>query len=172
MADRKNQTLYVAYYMPRHGDKMKIAIGADHGGFDLKKDIINFLKAWRYEIKDFGTFAAKRCDYPKIGYKVAAGVASGKFKRGVLICKSGLGMCIVANKVSGIRAVLLADEENARLSRKHNDANVAVFSGKSMNASRAKKILEVWLMTDFERGRHLKRLKQIEKIEEKMMGKG
>src|SRR3989338_11528327 len=96
--------------------KIRIAIGADHGGFDLKKDILDFLKAWHYKVKDFGTFAAERCDYPKIGYKVAASVASGKFERGVLICKSGLGMCIVANKVPGIRAVLLADEENARLS--------------------------------------------------------
>lgn len=150
--------------------KIRIAIGADHGGFDLKKDIIDFLKAWHYEVKDFGTFAAERCDYPKIGYKVAASVASGKFERGVLICKSGLGMCIVANKVPGIRAVLLADEENARLSREHNDANIAIFSGKSMDVSRAKKILEIWLTTDFEGGRHLKRIKQIRAVEKKIRG--
>ncbi|MDD5680394.1 MAG: ribose 5-phosphate isomerase B [Candidatus Omnitrophica bacterium] len=151
---------------------MKIAVGSDHGGFDLKKDVINFLKAWHYHVKDFGTFAPERCDYPKIGYKVASGVASGKFDRGVLICKSGLGMCIVANKVHGIRAVLLSEEESARLSREHNDANIAIFSGKSMNITRAKRILEVWLSTDFEGGRHKKRLDQIRAIEKKMIKRG
>jgi ribose 5-phosphate isomerase B len=149
---------------------MKIAIGADHGGFDLKKDILSFLKARHYQVKDFGTFTPERCDYPKIGYKVAAGVASGKFDRGILICKSGFGMCIVANKVNGIRAVLLADGESARLSRAHNDANVAVFSGKSMNITRAKKILDTWLSADFEGGRHKKRLDQINAIEKKIRG--
>lgn len=149
---------------------MKIAIGADHGGFDLKKDIIDFLDALRYEVKDFGTFSAERCDYPKIGYKVAASVGSGKFEKGILICKSGLGMCIVANKVPGIRAALLHNEETARLSREHNDANVAIFSGKSMNLSKAGKILKVWFATDFEGGRHLKRLKQIAVVERKTRG--
>lgn len=149
---------------------MKIAIGADHGGFDLKNDIVSFLKAWHYEVKDFGTFSAERCDYPKIGYKVASSVASGKFDRGVLICKSGLGMCIVANKVPGIRAALLYGEESARLSRAHNDANIAVFSGSSINTANAKKILEIWLNTEFEGGRHLKRIKQIRAIENKIRG--
>ncbi|MDP2913056.1 MAG: ribose 5-phosphate isomerase B, partial [Candidatus Omnitrophota bacterium] len=140
--------------------------GADHGGFDLKKDIVDFLRAWHYQVKYFGTFSAERCDYPKIGYKVASSIASGKFERGILICKSGIGMCIVANKVHGVRAVLLPDEESARVSRQHNDANIAIFSGKSINIARAKRILEVWLSTDFEGGRHLKRIKQIKKIEE------
>jgi ribose 5-phosphate isomerase B len=147
---------------------MKIAVGADHGGFDLKKDIINFLKAWHYQVKDFGTKSAVRCDYPDIGYKVAHAVAKRRFDRGVLICKSGLGMCIVANKLPGIRAAILTGLESARLSREHNDANVAVFSGKSMTISKAKKILEVWLSTEFEGGRHLERVKKIEKIEKKM----
>jgi len=148
---------------------MKIAVGSDHGGFDLKKNTVDFLKAWHYQVKDFGTFNAERCDYPKIGYKVASSVASGKFDRGVLICKSGLGMCIVANKVRRIRAVLLNDEVSARLSRQHNDANIAIFSGKSMNIAKAKRILEVWLSTDFEGGRHKKRLDQIKAIEKKIM---
>ncbi len=149
-------------------DKMKIAIGSDHGGFELKKDMVDFLKAWHYKIKDFGTKSAERCDYPSIGYKVALGVAAGKFERGILICKSGIGMCIVANKMHGIRAALLSDVENARLSREHNDANVAIFSGKSMTISKAKKILDVWLSTPFEGGRHLKRIKQISVIEKKI----
>ena len=149
-------------------DKIRIAIGSDHGGFDLKQDVVDFLKAWRYKIKDFGTRSAERCDYPSIGYKVASGVAAGKFTRGILICKSGIGMCIVANKVRGIRAALLSNAESARLSREHNDANVAIFSGKSMTISKAKKILDVWLSTPFEGGRHLKRIKQISAIEKRI----
>ncbi len=148
-------------------NKIKIAIGADHGGFDLKGKIIDFLRAWHYEVKDFGAFSPDRCDYPEIGYKTASGVALGKFDKGVLICKSGIGMCIVANKVRGIRAALLSDEESARLSRQHNDANIAIFSGKSMNIAKAKRILQVWLDTEFEGGRHLNRIRQITKIENK-----
>ena len=151
-------------------NKIKIAVGSDHGGFDLKKDIVNFLKAWHYKVKDFGTKSAERCDYPSIGYKVALGVAAGKFERGILICKSGIGMCIVANKVHGIRAALLSNTESARLSREHNDANVAIFSGKSMTIGKAKKILDAWLSTPFEGGRHLKRVKQIREIEKKIRG--
>lgn len=149
-------------------DKMKIAIGSDHGGFDLKKDAVDFLKARHYKVTDFGTKNAERCDYPAIGYKVASGVSTGKFERGILICKSGIGMGIVANKVHGIRAALLSDAESARLSREHNDANVAIFSGKSMTIGKAKKILDVWLSTPFEGGRHLKRIKQISAIEKRV----
>lgn len=153
--------------MKKNIKKINIAIGSDHGGFELKKDVINFLKAWHYQVKDFGTFTAERCDYPKIGYKVASSVASGKFDRGILICKSGLGMCIVANKVRGIRAVVLSEEETARLSREHNDANIAIFSGSSMKIAKAKRILDIWLSTDFEGGRHKKRLQQIRDIEKR-----
>jgi ribose 5-phosphate isomerase B len=147
---------------------MKIAIGADHGGYALKKDIINFLKKANYKVKDFGTFSPKRCDYPPIGYKVASKVASGEFERGILICKTGLGMCIVSNKVLGIRAVLLHDVESARTSREHNDSNIAVFSGKLMNKSKAEKILKLWLISKFERGRHARRVNQIKRIEKKI----
>lgn len=150
--------------------KLKIAIGSDHGGFSLKKEIVDFLTARRYKIKDFGVKNEERCDYPPVAYKAASAVASGKFDRGILICKSGIGMCIVSNKVRGIRAALLADLDSARLSRKHNDANIAVFSGKYMTISEAKKILEAWLSTDFEGGRHLKRVRQIEEIEKKIAG--
>ena len=150
--------------------KMKIAIGSDHGGFDLKKEIVNFLKAWHHKARDFGTTSAERCDYPSIGYKAASDVAAGKFERGILICKSGIGMCIVANKVHGIRAALLSNMESARLSREHNDANVAIFSGKSMTIGKAKKILDIWLSTPFEGGRHLKRVEQISAIEKKIRG--
>ena len=144
---------------------MKIAIGSDHGGFELKEKIKSFLKGWHYEIKDFGTHSEKRCDYPIIGYKVASGVAKGNFDRGILICKSGIGMCIVANKVSGIRGALLTDLKSACFSRQHNDANVAILSGSNVAISEAKRMLEVWLSTEFEGGRHKKRIDQIKKIE-------
>lgn len=147
---------------------MRIAIGADHGGYALKKDIKDFLKNNRHEIEDFGTFSAERCDYPPIGYKVAAQVALGEFERGILICKSGLGMTIVANKVPGVRAALLTSLESARSSRQHNDANIAVFSGSSMTKNKAMKILKAWLTTEFTGGRHARRVRQIKMIEKKI----
>ena len=149
---------------------MKIAIGADHGGFVLKKDIIDFLKKNNCKVKDFGTFSPERCDYPPIGCKVAREVASGKFERGILICKSGLGMSMVSNKMPGIRAALLHNIESARSSREHNDANIAVFSGDSMAKKKVRKILKVWLTTGFAGGRHAKRVRQIKEIEDKIMG--
>ncbi len=147
---------------------MKIAIGADHGGFELKKGIKAFLKKKKYQIKDFGTSSSKRCDYPPRGYKVASRVASGKFDRGILICKSGLGMCMVSNKVPGIRAVLLYDIKSARSSREHNDANIVVFSGEATGIGKARKILKVWLTTSFAGGRHARRIRQIKRIEERI----
>lgn len=146
---------------------MKIAIGADHGGYALKKDIIDFLKR-NYKVKDFGTYSSKRCDYPPIGYKVASEVAMGKFERGILVCKTGLGMSMVSNKIPGVRAALLHNEESARSSREHNDANIAVFSGNSMDKNKAKRILKVWLTTEFAGGRHAKRIRQIKRIEDRI----
>jgi len=147
---------------------MKIAIGADHGGFVLKKHMIGFLKKNGCKVKDFGTFSAQRCDYPLIGYKVASSVASGKFERGILICKSGLGMSMTANKVPGIRAALLYNVKSARSSREHNDANIAVFGGKLMGRDKALKALKIWLVTKFTGGRHARRIKQIKQIEKKI----
>jgi len=149
---------------------MRIAIGADHGGFDLKGHIIKFLKEKGHTVKDFGTFSAERCDYPGIGYAVASEVASGRFNRGVLICKSGLGMSIISNKVPGIRAALLRAPEDARSSRMHNDANIAVFSGSSTSRRRALTMLRLWLSEDFLGGRHARRVNQIKKIEKKIRG--
>ena len=144
-------------------DKIRIAIGSDHGGFDLKQDVVDFLKAWRYKIKDFGTRSAERCDYPSIGYKVASGVAAGKFTRGILICKSGIGMCIVANKVRGIRAALLSNAESARLSREHNDANVLSLGARFISEEEAMKAVELWLKTPFSGElRHKRRIKKID----------
>ena len=145
---------------------MRIAIGADHGGFDLKNKIIKYLKSKGYEIKDFGCYTPESCDYPKYGFLVAEAVGKKKFPRGILICKSGIGMSIVANKARGVRAALVYNIEDARSSREHNDANVIVFGSRSMNSYKVKKILDVWLSTRRLGGRHLRRVKQISDLEE------
>lgn len=144
---------------------MKIAIGSDHGGFKLKEKIVIFLKSRKYQVNDFGAFSEESCDYPLIAYDVAKKVASKKNNKGILICKSGIGNCIVANKVKGIRAALCYNIKAAKLSRLHNDANVLVLGAVFTNFTKAKGIIETWLNTDFEGGRHLRRVKQIEGIE-------
>ncbi len=144
---------------------MKISIGSDHGGFELKEKIIKFLKRKKYKIIDFGTNSLESCDYPLIAYEVAKSVAKKKSERGILICKTGIGNCITANKVKGIRAALCYNIKSAILSRKHNDANILALGALFVNIERAKKIIEKWLNTEFEGGRHLRRIKQIERIE-------
>ncbi len=145
---------------------MRIAIGADHGGYDLKNKIIKYLKAQGYDLKDFGTYSAESCDYPKYGFAVAKAVASRRYARGILICKSGIGMSIVANKIRGVRAALVNDVESARSSREHNDANIIVFGSKYTNMYKIKRILKVWFATKHLGGRHLRRVKQIEESED------
>lgn len=144
---------------------MKIAIGSDHGGFKLKQQIVKFLKAKKYKIKDFGTDREESCDYPLIAFDLAKSVARGDSGRGILICKTGIGNCIVANKVKGIRAALCYNVKAAKLSRKHNDSNILVLGALFINMLKAKKIIQVWLSSEFEGGRHLRRIKQIERIE-------
>jgi ribose 5-phosphate isomerase B len=144
---------------------MNIAVGSDHGGFKLKDKITKFLRNKRYKIKDFGTYSQESCDYPLIAYNVAKSVAQRKYSRGILICKSGIGNCIVANKVKGIRAALCYNVKAAKLSRMHNDSNILVLGALFTNFTKAKEIMNIWLKTDFEGGRHLRRIKQIERIE-------
>jgi ribose 5-phosphate isomerase B len=146
---------------------MKIAIGADHGGFELKKKIVGFLKEKNHTVKDLGTFSEESCDYPIIGYDVGKLVGSGKFKRGILICKTGIGMSVIANKVKGVRAALCDRIDIARSSREHNDTNVLVLAANIVSPGRAKKIIEIWLDTKALGGRHRKRVEQIKKIENK-----
>lgn len=146
---------------------MRIAIGADHGGFDLKAKIIKYLKVKGHAVKDFGTYSPEPCDYPKYGFAVARAVAGGKYPRGILICKSGIGMSIVANKVCGIRAAMVDNVEAAKSSREHNDSNIVVFGSKNLNIYKAKRILGVWLRTRCLGGRHLRRVKQIKALEDK-----
>lgn len=146
---------------------MLIAIGADHGGFDLKVKIIKYLKLKGHAVKDFGTYSPEPCDYPQYGFAVASAVAGGKYSRGILVCKSGIGMSIVANKVRGIRAALVDNVEAARSSREHNDSNIIVFGSKAVNIYKAKKMLDIWLKTRRLGGRHLRRVNQIKALEGK-----
>ncbi|MFC1754186.1 ribose 5-phosphate isomerase B [Thermoproteota archaeon] len=143
---------------------MKIAIGSDHGGFQLKKELLRFLKQQKLKVKDYGTYSSESCDYPKYAYSVARAVASKKANKGILICKSGIGNSIVANKVKGVRAALSYNIKAAKLSRKHNDSNVLVLGSLFTNISKSKKIVKAWLSSEFEGGRHLRRVKQIERI--------
>ncbi len=146
----------------------KIIIGADHAGFDLKEAITTCLTGAGWEVSDRGTFDDAPVDYPDFGCPVAASVSSGEFERGILICGSGVGMTILANKFPGIRAVLCLDEEMARLSRLHNDTNILVLAGRRTDTQGAMKILTVWLETVFEGGRHQRRIDKIRQWEEKL----
>ena len=148
---------------------LTVAIGADHGGFALKAQLRQVLERAGWVVADLGTHSAARCDYPSIGYRVAAGIAAGRFDRGILICKSGIGISIVANKVPGIRAALCEDVASARLSRAHNDANILVLGAERISPARARAIVEAWFATPFEGGRHLRRVKQIAAIERRVL---
>ena len=143
-----------------------IAIGCDHGGFRLKEKIIAFLEKKRFRVKDFGAFSEESVDYPDTAYEVAALVSKKKISRGILICKSGIGNSMVANKLNNVRAALCYNVRAAELSRRHNDANVLVLGALFVNTSQAKKIVGVWLKTPFEGGRHLRRIQKIERIEQ------
>jgi ribose 5-phosphate isomerase B len=146
----------------------KIIIGADHGGFSLKEKIKSTLVKKGFLVKDVGTYSLKRCDYPYFAYLVASDVSRGVFQNGILICKSGIGNCIVANRLPGVRAALCHTIKAARLSRQHNDSNLLVLGSLFVDSALAKRIVAVWLKTKFKAGRHKIRLKQIEEVERKI----
>ncbi|MDO8721305.1 MAG: ribose 5-phosphate isomerase B [Syntrophales bacterium] len=146
----------------------KIVIGSDHAGFELKKTVKTCLTDAGWEVSDAGTYEEVPVDYPDFGCKAAAMVSSGEFERGVLICGSGVGMTILANKFPGVRAVLCLDEEMARLSRMHNDTNILALAGRRTDTQQALKIITVWLETAFEGGRHQRRIDKIRQWEEKL----
>ena len=146
---------------------MKIALGSDHGGWELKEEIKVYLKKEKYEFRDFGTYDSSSCDYPDYALAVAEAVAGSKADRGILICTTGIGMSITANKVPGVRAAVCKDVETARLSREHNDANVLVLAGKTVGIKEANGILQVWLTTGWTGGRHARRVGKVKRIEEK-----
>ncbi|HEX5607229.1 MAG TPA: ribose 5-phosphate isomerase B [Candidatus Binatia bacterium] len=142
-----------------------IAFGCDHGGLELKDFLIGRLRSKRIDVHDHGTFDRHSVDYPDYAREVARRVATGEVDRGVLICTSGIGMSITANKFPGIRAALVQDLEGARSSREHNDANILVLSGAKTEPSLALQIVEIWLSTPFRGGRHRRRLDKIAQVE-------
>ncbi|RLE63589.1 MAG: ribose 5-phosphate isomerase B [Thermoprotei archaeon] len=147
---------------------MKIGIASDHAGYKLKEYLKKILEKEGHQIVDLGTYNLESVDYPDYAAKLAELVSKGLVKRGILICGTGIGMSIVANKFPGIRAAVCWSEETAALSRRHNDANILCLGGRILKNEEAAKILRVWLNTEFEEGRHLRRIEKIKKIEEKM----
>jgi ribose 5-phosphate isomerase B len=144
---------------------VRIAIGADHRGLELKQFIIKLLSQMGHSYEDFGSYTAEPVDYPDIAQKLAERVAKGDFELGILICDTGIGMCIAANKVKGIRAALVHDSFSARRARQHNDANILCL-GTSGTPETVREIVEVFLSTQFEGERHQKRVDKIRGIEE------
>jgi ribose 5-phosphate isomerase B len=144
---------------------MRIAIGADHAGFTLKNDLRDALRASGHEVEDLGTDSATSTDYPDYALKVARQVASGDADRGVLVCATGIGMSIAANKVHGIRAALGTNPEEVRLVRAHNNANVLTFGQKFVDAPTAENLTKIFLETPFEGGRHERRVNKISAME-------
>ncbi len=142
-----------------------IIIAADHAGYALKEALKPLLAEMGLDVTDAGTDSDRSVDYPDLGRRAAEAVASGRFPRGILICGSGVGMSIVANRFPGVRAALCLDEETARMSRMHNDANVLVLAGRKTDSETARRIVRVWLETPFEGGRHGRRLEKIRELE-------
>ncbi len=147
-----------------------IALGADHAGYGLKEALKSWLINHGYQVLDLGTHSTESVDYPDYAALVAEAVADHKVERGLLICGTGIGMSIAANKVPGVRAALCADLYTARMSREHNDANVLVLGGRLMGADMAADILLAWLETPFAGGRHARRVEKIADVEVRHAG--
>ena len=148
-------------------EKTKIALAADHAGFSLKEKVRAYLLRKGYEVEDLGTQSSKSVDYPDFAEKVASRVAKHEAPFGILICGTGLGMAITANKVPGIRATPCNDTISARMARAHNDANILTLGGRLTDEATAQKILDTWFSTPFEGGRHQGRLAKIEVIDQR-----
>ena len=146
-----------------------IAIGSDHGGYKLKEEIKRYLEEKEIEYTDCGTFDEESVDYPEIAQAVSSEVQDGHAEKGIIICRSGIGMCMVANKFKGIRCAKCNDEEEAKFSRMHNNANVLALGADYMDINKAIRIVRTWIATEFEGGRHETRIKIIEEIENENM---
>ncbi|MGH7853710.1 MAG: ribose 5-phosphate isomerase B [Candidatus Binatia bacterium] len=142
-----------------------IAFGCDHGGVDLKEALVDFLRSKGLDVRDFGTYGKESVDYPDFGKEVSRSVSGGEADCGVLVCTSGIGMSIIANKFPGVRAALVRDVDEARSSREHNDANILVLSGAKTDALLAQQIMDAWLATPFAGGRHQRRIDKIRQVE-------
>ena len=146
----------------------KLLIASDHAGFALKEKLKVYLQKKAISVKDLGTYSKQRCDYPLYAYELAKNISSGKSQRGILICKSGIGNSIVANRLPGVRAALCDNLRIAKLSRQHNDSNVLVLGSAFVKADLAKRMVGAWLNTKFLGGRHLRRVKLINQIDRKI----
>lgn len=135
-----------------------IAIGADHAGVFMKNDLKKFIEDMGYEVKDFGTFTDESCDYPVYAKAVSEAVARGDFEKGILVCGTGIGMSMAANKVKGIRAAVCTDPKSTEFTRRHNDANVLCLGARIIDEETAENLVKIFLTTEFEGGKHLKRI--------------
>jgi ribose 5-phosphate isomerase B len=143
----------------------KLLIASDHAGFVLKEKLKAYLQKKAISVKDLGAYSKESCDYPVYAYELAKNISSGKFKRGILICKSGIGTAIVANRLPGVRAALCHNLKITKLSRQHNDSNVLVLGSAFVKPDLAKRMVSAWLETKFLGGRHLRRVKLIDQID-------
>jgi len=150
---------------------MKIAIGSDHRGFEAKEKVKTIVRQLGHECIDFGTNDRRPVDYPDVAYKASKSLSEDRCNRAILICATGIGMSIAANKLNGVRAALCHDELGAKISRQHNDANVLCVSGEQIDDILLRKVVEVWLDTGFSGGRHLRRIEKIKAIEQNLKGK-
>lgn len=146
---------------------MKIAIGNDHAAFKLKKIIVEYLKGKNYEVLDLGTYTEDKCDYAVYGEKVAEAIKNGEADRGILICGTGIGISLAANKVPGIRAAVCSDAYSAKMCRAHNNAQILAFGARVIGEDTAKMLVDTFLSTEFEGGRHEQRVNLISEIEKK-----
>jgi len=150
----------------------KFVIASDHGGLALKEAVCAFLKEKGVAIQDLGTMTDDSVDYPDYGIKVASAVSTGEADSGILICGTGIGMSIVANKFPGVRAALITDEFTAQMSKEHNNANIIVMGGRVLSSAQAQKMVQIWLETAYEGGRHQKRLDKIANLEDDIRSGG
>jgi len=148
---------------------MKIALGSDHAGLELKDFIKHHLEKQGHEVKDYGTYTEESCDYTDFAELACDAVVKGQSERGILFCGTGIGMSIVANKIKGVYAALVDNTFSARMTRSHNDSNVLVLPGRIIGKDIAKEITDIWLSTKYEGGRHDRRLNKIKAVENKNM---
>jgi len=147
--------------MDKEESKKKIALGADHAGYELKEKIADYLKKKGYEVTDFGTYSNESTDYPDLALKTAKSVSEKESDEGILICGTGIGMSIVANKLPGVRAALCNSIETVKLARKHNHANLLCLGARVERTESVEDIIDTWLSTEFEHGRHDRRVQKI-----------
>ena len=141
----------------------KIAIASDHGGFELKSELIKYYQNKGIDLQDMGTYSADSCDYPDIAEKLCQAILAGEYDTGILVCGTGIGISIAANRYKGIRAAVLYSNDVARLAREHNNANIAVFGGRTMDKEDVCRRMDIFLQTEFEGGRHQRRIDKLDR---------